>query len=120
MSISPNSISAGYDLTSLMPRYIVSSLESTHSRFHAPLLFPEHQMRWIYRGYRRNVHGAIEPSESSDEFTNDLSTYSVFLSLIAGVMVGHSMPTVPHSYSDQMPCTDYRILYYYERSLPRS
>ena len=87
LNISANSISAGCDLTSLMPRYIVRCFELI-SR--TPILSIIQNIR--RGGYIAAIVGiCILPwnfLKSSNEFTNYLSAYSVFLSSIAGVMVG--------------------------------
>ena len=88
LNISANSISAGCDLTSLMPRYIVRGSQ----------LISRPPMLSILQNIRRGGYIAaivgicILPwnfLKSSNEFTNYLSAYSVFLSSIAGVMVSH-------------------------------
>ncbi|KAF8621687.1 hypothetical protein AX15_007586, partial [Amanita polypyramis BW_CC] len=69
MNISANSISAGCDLTSLLPRYINIRRGGYIAAIVGICMLPWNLLK------------------SSNEFTNYLSAYSVFLSSITGVMV---------------------------------
>ncbi|KAF8330103.1 permease for cytosine/purines, uracil, thiamine, allantoin-domain-containing protein [Amanita rubescens] len=69
MNISANSISAGCDLTSLMPRYINIRRGGYIAAIVGICMMPWNLLK------------------SSSEFTNYLSAYSVFLSSITGVMI---------------------------------
>ncbi|KIL63864.1 hypothetical protein M378DRAFT_79178 [Amanita muscaria Koide BX008] len=69
MNISANSISAGCDLTALFPRYINIRRGGYIAAIVGICMMPWNLLK------------------SSNEFTNYLSAYSVFLSSIAGVMI---------------------------------
>jgi nucleobase:cation symporter-1, NCS1 family len=67
-NISANSVSAGCDLTSLCPRFIVRpTLVTRDDQFVQALFCTEYTSRWIHRGYCWALHVTLESPQEQQQ-----------------------------------------------------